>query len=75
MASITIIQDVVYNGRTKHIDVRLKSLREHVRRGAILLRHIGTKRQLADVLTKGLPEAQHNLLIRILTIGGSTEEE
>ena len=54
MSAITIIRDIVYNGRTKHIDVRLKNLRDHVKRKALELQHIDTKEQIADIFTKGL---------------------
>ena len=39
---------------TKHIDVRLKNLRDHVKRKALELQHIDTKEQIADIFTKGL---------------------
>ena len=51
---LSIIRDIVYNGRTKHIDVRLKNLRDHVKRKALELQHIDTKEQIADIFTKGL---------------------
>ena len=70
-SAITIIQDRVYNGRTKHIDVRLKQLRELVRDGVVLLRYISTHCQLADVLTKGLLRPQHWNLILPLFTGGN----
>ena len=51
ISAITIIRDIVYNGRTKHIDVRLKNLRDHVKRKALELQHIDTKEQIADIFT------------------------
>ena len=53
-AAITILRDIVYSGRTKHIDVRLQYVRDQVRRLVLELRYIDTKDQLADLLTKGL---------------------
>ena len=53
-AAITILRDIVYSGRTKHIDVRLQDVRDQVRRLVLELRYIDTKDQLADLLTKGL---------------------
>ena len=74
-SAITIVQDVVYNGRTKHIDIRLKHLREAVKLGAILLKYVSTHDQISDILTKGLPESQHHRLCSVLQSGGNPEEE
>ena len=74
-SAIQIIQDVVYSGRTKHLDIRLKYLREQVRIGAVLLRFVRTTRQLADVFTKGLPRRAFGLAIRVLFHGGILQEE
>ena len=50
-AAITILRDIVYSGRTKHIDVRLQDVRDQVRRLVLELRYIDTKDQLADLLS------------------------
>jgi hypothetical protein len=43
------------SGAAKHIDVRYLIVRERVQDCTIKLEHIGTKKMLADPLTKGLP--------------------
>jgi hypothetical protein len=42
--------------RTKHINTCFHHFREHVRNGLIKIYPIGTKDQIADVLTKALPQ-------------------
>jgi hypothetical protein len=42
--------------RTKHIDIRHHFLREHVIKGDIVISHVGTNDQLADIFTKTLDE-------------------
>jgi hypothetical protein len=69
-SAITIIQDVVYNGRTKHLDIRLKRLRELVRSGVIHLTYLKTDLQLADVFTKGLSQEAHERHTMVLFGGG-----
>ena len=64
MAAITVLRDIVYNGRTKHIDVRLKDIRDQVRKLVVELQYIDTKDQLADLFTKGLPREGHDRLTR-----------
>jgi hypothetical protein len=43
------------SGAAKHIDLRYLIVRERVHDRTIKLEHIGTKKMLADPLTKGLP--------------------
>jgi hypothetical protein len=40
--------------RTKHIDIRHHFLRDHAIKGDIVISHIGTNDQLADIFTKPL---------------------
>lgn len=44
-----------FHRRTKHIDIRYHYIREQQVSGNIAVVHIGTKDQLADLLTKALP--------------------
>lgn len=41
--------------KLKHVDIRHHFLRNIIKRGDIEIRYIGTKEQLADIMTKGLP--------------------
>ena len=41
--------------RSKHIDVRYHFIRNEVKEGRIEVRHVGTKNQRADILTKAAP--------------------
>ena len=70
ISAISIVQDLVYTGRTKHLDIRLKFVREYVRRGALLLRYLPTRKMLADVLTKGLPARTFKGFATCLCCGG-----
>ena len=62
MSAITVLRDLVYNGKTKHIDVRLKRVRELVQSAVVTLAYCPTERQLADFLTKGLSRDQFRML-------------
>jgi hypothetical protein len=42
--------------RTKHIDIRYHFLRDHAIKGDIVISHVETNDQLADILTKPLDE-------------------
>jgi hypothetical protein len=42
----------------KHIDIWHHFLREHVIKGDIIISHVGTNDQLADIFTKSLNEKQ-----------------
>ena len=44
----------INHARTKHLEVDLHFVQERVRWGDILIRHISTHSQLADIFTKSL---------------------
>ena len=55
MTTIAKIKSSKYNQkRRRHVQVRLKSVRELVSQGVIAVDFIGTKENTADPLTKGL---------------------
>jgi hypothetical protein len=55
-SAIKLANNPVQYSRTKHIDIRHHFLRNHEAKGDIALRHVSTKRQLADIFTKPLDE-------------------
>ncbi|CAM9821614.1 unnamed protein product [Choristocarpus tenellus] len=46
-----------YNGRTRHVDMKLKCTREYVDQGLFHVEYVPTLKQLADILTKPLSES------------------
>ena len=48
--------------RTKHLSFRLYHFRSHVLNKTITIKHISTKDQIADILTKQLPRVQFTKL-------------
>jgi hypothetical protein len=59
-------QELSKNGvkseRTKHIDIKYHFITDEVSKGNVRLQWVSTKDQLADVLTKALPQAAHEQL-------------
>ena len=51
---IKMIENLVFHDKTKHIEVRYHFIRDMVQKGAIKLKSVPTKEQVADVLTKPL---------------------
>lgn len=49
-----------YSPRTKHVDVKYHFIRELIEQNAIILEHIGTKENVADIFTKPLGRVLHN---------------
>jgi hypothetical protein len=55
-SAINIAYNPYEHCRTKHIDIRHHFLRDHVIKWDIVISHIETNNQLADIFTKPLDE-------------------
>lgn len=53
-SAIRLIKNPEFHSRTKHIDVRLKFVREMFERQEILVEYVSSDKQLADIFTKSL---------------------
>jgi hypothetical protein len=53
---IKIAYNPCEHSRTKHIDIRYHFLRDHAIKGDIVISHVGTNDQLANIFTKPLDE-------------------
>lgn len=65
-SAIDLAKNPMFHGRSKHIDIRYHFIRECVERGEVVLKHVSTGDQRADIMTKGLAtikfERMRNLL-------------
>nr|GEY87202.1 zinc finger, CCHC-type [Tanacetum cinerariifolium] len=55
VSAISLIRNLVFDGRSKHIDIRYHFIRECVENGHITVEHVSGELQRADILTKALP--------------------
>ena len=65
-SAIALMKNPVFHGRSKHIDTRFHFIRECVENKLIVVKHVRTEEQRADILTKALPRVKfckmHDLL-------------
>ena len=54
-SAISLTKNPIQHSRTKHIDIRYHFIKERVEEGQLKLEFVPTKEQLADILTKPLP--------------------
>ena len=54
-SAINLSKNPILHSRTKHIKIRHHFLRYHVQKGDCVFEFMDTKNQLADILTKPLP--------------------
>ncbi|XP_074336164.1 secreted RxLR effector protein 161-like [Apium graveolens] len=53
-SAINLAKNPVFHGGSKHIDVPYHFIRECVEKGSIIIKHIGTNEQRADILIKSM---------------------
>ncbi|KAL1364175.1 hypothetical protein AAHE18_03G199200 [Arachis hypogaea] len=68
MSAINISKNPVLHSRTKHIEVKFHSIREHVQKGDISIQFVKSEEQLADIFTKPLAEDRFCMLRTCLGI-------
>ena len=53
-SSLELMKNPVFHGRSKHIDIRFHFIRECIENGEITVKHVCSRAQKADILTKAL---------------------
>ncbi|KAI3516558.1 hypothetical protein L1887_15477 [Cichorium endivia] len=58
-SALDLMKNLVFHGRSKHIDIRYHFIRECVENGEITVNHVCSKEQKADILTKAMAKIKH----------------
>jgi hypothetical protein len=72
-SAINISKNPILHSRTKHIEIRHHFIRDHVQKGDVELKFIGTDFQLADIFTKPLQEDRFCTIRRELVMCRPTD--
>ena len=65
-STICLSNNPEFHSRTKHIDIRFHYVRETIELQSIIIKHIRTENNLADIFTKGLARSKHHKLIEFI---------
>ncbi|KAF2323342.1 hypothetical protein GH714_034774 [Hevea brasiliensis] len=74
-SAVVITSNPVQHGRTKHINVKFRSIKEVEKNNEIKMMHCRSEKQLADIMTKPLPRARFEILREILRVSKKTLKE
>ncbi|XP_074373648.1 uncharacterized protein LOC141713995 [Apium graveolens] len=64
-SAIDLAKNFVFHGRSKHIDIRYHFIRECVEHEEIVIKHVRTEEQRADVLTKAMSIVKFELMRKL----------
>lgn len=67
-SAIDLAKNPFFHGRSKHIDIRYHFIRECVERREIVIKHVSTREQRADVLTKAMTAEKFEKMRSLLGI-------
>ena len=67
-SAIDLAKNLVFHGRSKHIDVCYHFIRDCVEQGLIVIKHVSTSEQRADILTKALSAAKFEKMRSLLGV-------
>jgi hypothetical protein len=65
-SAISLSKNPVAHGRSKHIDIKLHFIRDVINQGVIQVEYVPTGENIADALTKSLPEPTHSKFMKFL---------
>lgn len=66
--AMDLAKNPVFHGRSKHINLPFRFIRECVEAGKIVVKYIGTGEQRADILTKALWTARFEKMRELLGV-------
>jgi len=72
--AISLAKTLRYHAKTKHVDVQLHFIQDHVKKGTINVEYCPTENMLADLMTKGLTCERQKWLLGLMGIGIPCEQ-
>jgi hypothetical protein len=64
--TITLAENPIHHARTKHLDIQLQFVRDHIERNTVKLQYCPTDDMLADIMTKALARDRHAKLCMLI---------
>lgn len=64
-SAIDLAKNPVFHGRSKHIHIRYHFIRECVEKGEIILKHVSSECQKANILTKAMTTLKFEKMRRL----------
>jgi hypothetical protein len=71
--TIALAENPIHHARTKHLDIQLQFVRDHIERNTVKLQYCPTDDMLADIMTKALARDRHAKLCMLIGMNGLME--
>ncbi len=62
--AISLAKNPTHHAKTKHVDIQLHFIRDHIEKGTFNVEYCPTEIMLADIMTKGLARDRHTELMK-----------
>ena len=66
--AISLAKNPTHHAKTKHVDVQLHFIRNHVEKGTIKVEYCPTEDMLTYIMTKGLARERHEQLLGLMGV-------
>lgn len=67
-STLDLMKNIVFHGSSRNIDTWIHYIRECIERGDVVVKHVSTNEQKANILTKPMNKVRFEEILRLLEV-------